>query len=104
MVGRVAFPAVDGMIEAYIKKIQAETPDCFAHVIMGHLVMDTFWEQALHQNSAFIFNLALGHMERVVVTSVPYQVHCKSTVDEAEDVVRVEEPSDVWVETTSNGQ
>jgi hypothetical protein len=37
--------------------------------------METFWEQTLHQNSAFIFNLALGHMDRVVVTSVPYQIH-----------------------------
>ncbi len=55
--------------------MQAETPGCFVHVIMGHLVMDSFWEQALHQNSAFIFNLSLSRMERVVVTSVPYQIH-----------------------------
>jgi hypothetical protein len=62
-------------IKDYIEKIQQEEPGCFVHVIMGHLVMDTFWEQALHQNSAFIFNLSLGRMERVVVTSVPYQIH-----------------------------
>jgi hypothetical protein len=37
--------------------------------------MDTFWEQALHQNTAVIFNLVLSRMERVVVTSVPYQIH-----------------------------
>ena len=42
---------------------------------MGHLAMDTYWEQALHQNTAVIFNLALSRMERVVVTSVPYQIH-----------------------------
>lgn len=62
-------------VREYIEAIQRETPGCFVHVIMGHLVMDTFWEQALHQNSAFIFNLALGRMDRVVVTSVPYQIH-----------------------------
>lgn len=62
-------------IRDYIEAIQHEEPGCFVHVIMGHLVMDTFWEQALHQNSAFIFNLSLGRMERVVVTSVPYQIH-----------------------------
>lgn len=62
-------------IKEHIEAIQAESPGCFVHVIMGHLVMDSFWEQALHQNSAFIFNLALSPMERVIVTSVPYQIH-----------------------------
>jgi amino acid transporter len=62
-------------IKKYIDRLQSETEGCFVHVIMGHLVMETFWEQTLHQNSAFIFNLALGHMDRVVVTSVPYQIH-----------------------------
>jgi amino acid transporter len=64
-------------IKEYIEKLQHEVEGCFVHVIMGHLVMDTFWEQALHQNSAFIFNLALSRMERVVVTSVPYQIRRK---------------------------
>ncbi len=62
-------------IKEYITQLQEETDGAFVHVIMGHLVMDSFWEQALHQNSAFIFNLALGGMDRVVVTSVPYQIH-----------------------------
>lgn len=62
-------------IKTHIEAIQNESPGCFVHVIMGHLVMDSFWEQALHQNSAFIFNLALSQMERVIVTSVPYQIH-----------------------------
>ncbi|HEX2618905.1 MAG TPA: hypothetical protein VHL11_02130, partial [Phototrophicaceae bacterium] len=63
--------------------LQEETPGCFVHVIMGHLVMDTFWEQALHQNSAYIFNLGLNHMEQVVVTTVPYQIH-RQDYEEAE--------------------
>jgi hypothetical protein len=62
-------------IQEHILAMQAEQPGCFVHVIMGHLVMDSFWEQALHQNSALIFNLALSRLERVVVTSVPYQIH-----------------------------
>ncbi len=62
-------------LRQYIEELQARTPGSFVHVIMGHLAMDTFWEQALHQNSAVIFNLALSRMERVVVTSVPYQIH-----------------------------
>jgi amino acid transporter len=62
-------------LHQYIEELQAKTPGSFVHVIMGHLAMDTFWEQALHQNSAVMFNLALSRMERVVVTSVPYQIH-----------------------------
>ncbi len=69
------FRALAEPIQEHIAEMQAETPGCFIHVIMGHLVMDSFWEQALHQNSAFIFNLSLSRMERVVVTSVPYQIH-----------------------------
>ena len=75
-------------IQDYIRDIQTRIPGCFVHVIMGHLVMDTFWEQILHQNSALIFNLALSHMEQVVVTNVPFQIqrngHDNTTIqDEA---------------------
>ncbi|MCZ7542312.1 MAG: APC family permease [Anaerolineae bacterium] len=69
------FRALTGPIREYVQNIMDEKPDTFVHVIMGHLVMDTFWEQALHQNSALIFNLALGDLDRVVVTMVPYQIH-----------------------------
>jgi hypothetical protein len=40
--------------------------------------MDTYWEQALHQNSAVFFNLALSRMDNVIVTSVPYRIHRKN--------------------------
>jgi hypothetical protein len=62
-------------IREYVLKLQAETPGCYVHIIMGHLAMDTFWEQALHQNTAIIFQLALANLDRVVVTTVPYQIH-----------------------------
>ena len=42
---------------------------------MGQLVMDTYWEQALHSNSTFLLNVAISDMERVAITSVPYQIH-----------------------------
>jgi hypothetical protein len=64
-------------IQDYIEELQSEKPGSFVHIIMGHLAMDSFWEQALHQNSAFIFNLALARMDHVVVTTVPYQIHHK---------------------------
>lgn len=59
----------------YILELQEESQQGFVHVIMGHLAMDTFWEQALHQNSALLFALALSRLERVAVTNVPYQIH-----------------------------
>lgn len=81
-------------IKEYIENIQQETEGCFVHVIMGHLVMDTFWEQALHQNTAYIFNLALGRMERVAVTSVPYQIRRKNGSVDAS--LEAEEPTDAF--------
>jgi amino acid transporter len=68
-------------IQEYIENLQARAPGCYIHVIMGHLAMDSFWEQALHQNTAFIFNLALARMERVVVTTVPYQINTDENVN-----------------------
>jgi amino acid transporter len=62
-------------LRQYIEELQEKSPGSFIHIIMGHLAMDTYWEQALHQNSAVMFNLALSRMKNVVVTSVPYQVH-----------------------------
>jgi amino acid transporter len=71
-------------IQEYIEGVQQDQPGCFVHVIMGHLAMETFWEQALHQNSAFIFNLSLARMENVVVTTVPYQIRHKTPNGEGE--------------------
>lgn len=59
----------------YMMELRKDDPDGFIHVIMGHLVMDTFWEQALHQNSALLLNIALAPLDNVVVTTVPYQIH-----------------------------
>ncbi len=62
-------------LREYVEAIQTENPGSFVHVILGQLVMDTYAEQLLHQNSPLIFNLALSHLDRVAVTSVPYQIH-----------------------------
>ncbi len=83
-------------IKEYVEKIQREVPGCFVHVIMGHLVMDTYWEQALHQNTAFVFNLALSRLDRVIVTNVPYQIHRKDGSDAEREALQAEEPADVW--------
>jgi hypothetical protein len=62
-------------IRQYVEEELAKHPNSFINIIMGHLVMETPWEQVLHQNSAYIFSLALQQLERVAVINVPYQIH-----------------------------
>lgn len=62
-------------LKEYLMTIREEEPDGFIHLIMGQLVMDTYWEQALHSNSTFLLNVAVSELERVAITSVPYQIH-----------------------------
>ncbi|MBN1287654.1 MAG: APC family permease [Anaerolineae bacterium] len=62
-------------IQEYVSVLQREQPGCFVHIIMGQLVMDTLWEQSLHQNSAMIFDRAFSRIDNVAVTTVPYQIH-----------------------------
>jgi hypothetical protein len=69
------FRLVTSPIREYVERLIEENPGTFIHIIMGHLAMDTFWEQALHQNTAFIFNVALAGLPQVVVSSVAYQIH-----------------------------
>lgn len=93
-------------IQDYILKLQEKDPDVFVHVIMGHLVMDTFWEQALHQNSAFIFNLSLARLDNVVVTTVPYQIHRRARDEEGVGLYAYPQPqqSDTPADTNEPSQ
>lgn len=59
----------------YVQKLRQDDPVAFIHVILGELVMDTYWEQALHENSALVLELTLRHIDGVVVTAVPFQLH-----------------------------
>ncbi len=81
-------------IREFIEDMKRQTPNCFVHVIMGQLVMDSFWEQALHQNTALIFNLALSHMEGIAVTAVPYQVHRHHKGTQTNATEQVETPAE----------
>lgn len=66
------------LIEPIRDEVQREldaNPEGYVNIILGHLAMDTVWEQVLHQNNAYIFSLALQRLDRVVVTTVPYQCH-----------------------------
>ena len=67
-------------LREYVKELLAQYPDSYIHVVLGHLAMDSFWEQALHQNSAYLFNIALTGLPRVVVTQVPYQIYTETSI------------------------
>ena len=62
-------------ITEYVEKLQEEQPGGFIHVLMGHLAMETYWEQAMHQNSALIFNLSLSRFDNVAVTMIPFRIN-----------------------------
>jgi hypothetical protein len=36
--------------------------------------MPSFWEQVLHNNTNLMIDVVLRDMDRVVITSVPYQI------------------------------
>ena len=61
-------------IHAYIEQLLEDMPHGFIHVIVGHLVMDKLREQALHQNTAIVLNLALSDLDRATVTTVSYRL------------------------------
>ena len=59
----------------YIEDYLKQNPEAFVHVILGQIIFDNYWEQALHQNSSIAFKLALQQIPRVVMTDVSYQLH-----------------------------
>jgi amino acid transporter len=65
---------IEPIRDEVVRELEAN-PEGYVNVIIGHLAMDTVWEQILHQNNAYIFSLALQNLDRVVVTTVPYQCH-----------------------------
>jgi amino acid transporter len=68
------YRSVSEPLRDYIATLQAKDPDAFIHLVVGQLAMPSFWEQALHNNTNLMIDLVLRDMDRVVVTSVPYQI------------------------------
>lgn len=79
------FRQLNTPIRTYVEKLLHENPDTIIHVVVGHLAMQTVWEQVLHQNSVLIFNLALNGLERVVLTIVPHQIRHRQGKEDAVD-------------------
>jgi len=61
-------------LREYIQQLREENPRQFIHLLIGQLAMPNAWEQALHRNTNILIDLLLRDMERVVITSVPYQI------------------------------
>jgi amino acid transporter len=68
------YRSITGPLREYIQQLRDENPRQFIHLLMGQLAMPNAWEQALHRNTNLLIDLVLRDMERVVVTSVPYQI------------------------------
>jgi amino acid transporter len=68
------FRSISEPLRDYIHELQVENPGAFIHVLVGQLALTSFWEQLLHRNTNLLIDLVLRNMDRVVITSVPYQI------------------------------
>jgi amino acid transporter len=59
----------------YVQQIRQQYPESYIHLLMGGLTMGSYWEQALHRNSALTINLAFRNMEGVAITNIAFQLH-----------------------------
>jgi hypothetical protein len=62
-----------GPIREYVQQLKSDDPNTFVHILVGQMALSQHWEQALHRNTNLLIDLVLRDMDRVVVTSVPYQ-------------------------------
>jgi hypothetical protein len=85
------YRALAGPIRDYLEDILEANPHSYVHIIIGHLAMDSFWQQALHQNTAFVFNVALADLEHVMMTIVSYRIY-DMTVERRDEISHAAEP------------
>ncbi|MEZ4656168.1 MAG: APC family permease [Caldilineaceae bacterium] len=61
-------------LRSFVQAMQAAEPNAFIHLLVGQLSLPDYGEQLLHCNSNLLIDMLLRDMDRVVVTSVPYQI------------------------------
>ncbi len=59
----------------YVQQLRQDEPETYIHLVMGGLVMESFWEQALHRNSTQAIKLAFRQIEGVAITNIAFQLH-----------------------------
>lgn len=65
---------VIGPIINKIKQIHEEHPDDFITIVVPEFVCKKWWQQLLHNQTAFILKARLMFWPNVIITSVPYQL------------------------------
>ena len=68
------YRSITGPLRDYLLEIRQAEPTTFIHLLLGQLALPHFWEQGLHRNTNLILDPVLRDMDRVIVTSVPYQI------------------------------
>jgi hypothetical protein len=69
------YRSISGPLRNFILQKQREQPDLFIHLLVGQLALPNYWEQALHRNTNLLVDLVLRDIDRVAITSVPYQIN-----------------------------
>ncbi len=59
----------------YVQQLRQDDPETYLHLVMGGLVMESSWEQALHRNSTQAIKLAFSQIEDVAITNIAFQLH-----------------------------
>ncbi|MCB9422248.1 MAG: APC family permease [Ardenticatenaceae bacterium] len=68
------YRSIAGPLRDYLLSLREEDPRLFIHLLLGQLAMPRFWEQLLHRNTNLLLDLVLRDIDRVIVTSIPYQI------------------------------
>jgi hypothetical protein len=85
----------------YVKRLRTQNPNDIVTVYIPEYVLGHWWEQLLHNQSALRLKSRLLFQRRVVVASVPYQLH--SAVSGKSDTEAQKAPT-ATTQTPSNGR
>ena len=84
------YRSISEPLRDYITQKQHENSEQFIHLLVGQLAFSTYWEQVLHRNTNLLIDLVLRDMDRVVITSVPYQIDQRAHYEMRSQVVSQE--------------
>jgi amino acid transporter len=73
-----------GPVLSVIDEIDAERPDDVVTVVIPEFVVEHWWDQALHNQSALMIKTALRHRPNTAILSVPVQIEAVATAPNEE--------------------
>lgn len=89
------YRSLTGPLLRYIARLREEDADAYVHLILGSLTTETFWEQALHQNSATVFRAAMHHTEGIAITEIPTRIIHDATGQQREKTPKIGDSAEV---------